>query len=424
MSRQTSSTERRSLFSHPLFVWTTVPVVAIIILAVVYFINNRPPNIIVPTPAMPSPNGYDDFVLAGDMIGKIKHYGPCSSPRPVSSWTVTELEAFEKANAPALAIARRGLTKPYLCPPDRTYNSFIFAPFARFRETARTFKSEAFYYDTIGDHRNSANSMLDCIEFGVTIPRGGSLIHGLVGIAVEAIGSTDFDKQINNLSSDDLSHVAVRLDSIQHKRWPYSEIIREEGRSQVASLCSMMKDPHYGPSQWLYWFQPQGTGNPDFSTVWCATRLAFANKTAMVNDIKNYYDRAAIQLAGCYNKSTRVQRPASTAAIILVLDFGTAKSAFARAETRITILQTQVALRRYFLAHKSYPKYLSTLAPSYLKSEPIDPFGLGKLLRYKQQKNGQDYILYSLGPNQIDDGGTLGKWSGYSTPGDMVAGHI
>jgi len=63
--------------------------------------------------------------------------------------------------------------------------------------------------------------------------------------------------------------------------------------------------------------------------------------------------------------------------------------------------------------------------PSYLKKVPDDPFGLHAPLRYKKTITG--YLLYSIGPDDKDNGGkpifnTKDKYSvGPESIGDIVA---
>ena len=64
---------------------------------------------------------------------------------------------------------------------------------------------------------------------------------------------------------------------------------------------------------------------------------------------------------------------------------------------------TALALRAYKLEHNVYPTKLQELVPNYLKQVPADPFG-GEALRYKRA--GNSYVLWSIGPDGIDDGGT------------------
>jgi hypothetical protein len=74
----------------------------------------------------------------------------------------------------------------------------------------------------------------------------------------------------------------------------------------------------------------------------------------------------------------------------------------ARGEVNDACGQTAVAMTRYRLDHGTLPARLSELVPAYMDSIPIDPFD-GKPLRLVI-KNG-DWIIYSVGPDGVDDGG-------------------
>ncbi len=72
------------------------------------------------------------------------------------------------------------------------------------------------------------------------------------------------------------------------------------------------------------------------------------------------------------------------------------------ANVRVTI--TGLAIERWRLAHHGQlPESLNDLVPRYLPILPIDPFN-DQLLRYKKLKSG--YLVYSIGPDFTDDGGT------------------
>lgn len=73
------------------------------------------------------------------------------------------------------------------------------------------------------------------------------------------------------------------------------------------------------------------------------------------------------------------------------------------AETGKSVVITAIALKRFQLAHGCLPTQLSDLAPSFVPSVPLDPVD-GQPLRYRLQTDGR-YLLYSLGPNGVDDGG-------------------
>jgi hypothetical protein len=79
-----------------------------------------------------------------------------------------------------------------------------------------------------------------------------------------------------------------------------------------------------------------------------------------------------------------------------------AVSAGARAEAWSEAADTAIAIERYRRGHDRLPERLEALVPGFLPRVPSDPFD-GKPLRYVVE--GEDYLIYSVGPNRIDDGG-------------------
>jgi len=77
------------------------------------------------------------------------------------------------------------------------------------------------------------------------------------------------------------------------------------------------------------------------------------------------------------------------------------RDAFLRARLRVAI--TTLAVERWRLAHKgAMPGSLNDLVPALLPAVPLDPFD-GQPLRFKKLARG--YVVYSIGPDQQDDGG-------------------
>jgi hypothetical protein len=62
-------------------------------------------------------------------------------------------------------------------------------------------------------------------------------------------------------------------------------------------------------------------------------------------------------------------------------------------------------LERYRLAKGKLPETLDVLAPGFIEKIPTDVMD-GKPLRYRLNGDGS-YILYSIGWNETDDGGTI-----------------
>lgn len=66
------------------------------------------------------------------------------------------------------------------------------------------------------------------------------------------------------------------------------------------------------------------------------------------------------------------------------------------------LAQTACALERYRIANGSYPDSLDALASKFIDKLPHDIIGGGPL---KYHRNGDTYVLYSIGWNEKDDGG-------------------
>jgi len=79
------------------------------------------------------------------------------------------------------------------------------------------------------------------------------------------------------------------------------------------------------------------------------------------------------------------------------------------------LLTVEIALRCYRVSRARPPARLEDLMTNYLSRVPLDPFS-AQPLTYRPQ--GTNWLLYSLGPDGIDDGGRpVGK--GLSAKGDM-----
>jgi len=75
---------------------------------------------------------------------------------------------------------------------------------------------------------------------------------------------------------------------------------------------------------------------------------------------------------------------------------------FAAAQESLDLARVAIALERYRLAHNDYPDSLDVLAPQFIDKVPHDLIG-GQPLKYRKTAN--NFVLYSIGWNQKDDGG-------------------
>ena len=89
------------------------------------------------------------------------------------------------------------------------------------------------------------------------------------------------------------------------------------------------------------------------------------------------------------------------------------KTAFG--QTVIDLATVACALERYRIANGEYPENLAVLAPRFLERIPSDVID-GEPLKYRRATNGQ-FVLYSVGWNEKDDGGVTAARKKGSTPG-------
>ena len=94
--------------------------------------------------------------------------------------------------------------------------------------------------------------------------------------------------------------------------------------------------------------------------------------------------------------------------------------AFAQVQSRIDAATIACALERYRLAHGSYPESLDKLSPYAPQGLPLDLMN-GEPYHYKLLPDG-NYLLYSVGWNQIDDGGKVAYQPGDSNVLDREQG--
>ena len=97
-----------------------------------------------------------------------------------------------------------------------------------------------------------------------------------------------------------------------------------------------------------------------------------------------------------------------------LLSSGNFLKKIAHAQASVDLARTALALERYRRAQGEFPDSLAPLAPQFIAVVPHDVIG-GQPLKYRRTSDGQ-FVLYSIGWNERDDGGAVVFKTG-STPG-------
>ena len=114
---------------------------------------------------------------------------------------------------------------------------------------------------------------------------------------------------------------------------------------------------------------------------------------------------AAIQKSNAALDGRRV-RPYDMFSRMLLPALGGIAERCARGQTSVDLARVACALERYRLANGQFPQTLEALAPKFIEKLPDDII-TGQPLKYRRTVDGQ-FVLYSVGWNETDDGGKLG----------------
>jgi hypothetical protein len=199
-----------------------VPAALILSIAVPLIFQTLQP--LPPVPSLPSPNGYEDLVKAGEMM-------PADSG-DFEKMNLAELQKLVAANAGALSLARAGLsnqcrvttqfTKTYL---DLNHH---FVELSAMKNLVRALMAEGRLAELENHPDAAAKFYLEAFHLGNESARGGVLIDQLVGTAGEAIGTRSLGKIAGRLNAQSCRETAAALETLDSQRQTWNEVMQQE----------------------------------------------------------------------------------------------------------------------------------------------------------------------------------------------------
>jgi hypothetical protein len=192
---------------------------AILIIAAIVLTWSAP----APAPAaLPNPNGYVAFLEAAASVQKNTSDFPQMSQE--------ELRTLVEGNTNALQTARSGLGEKAQVPVEYSvpYIENHLPALAGIKLLAQAFLAEGKLAEM--DHRpcDAAKSYLDAIRLGIECRRGGVLIDGLVGIAVESMGASQLQKLVATLDSKCCRALAHELETLDAQKPTWEQTLEQE----------------------------------------------------------------------------------------------------------------------------------------------------------------------------------------------------
>lgn len=411
------------------------------------------PNIEVPMPSMPRFNAFETHVRAGQLaksiskelqqkaqearqkaisiksnavVGTNKKGGEAAnvvSNDPLSDaitspeeakrlgrtlYTTAQKEQLLAHYTDVLGQVRLGLKQQYWNPPVRSYTA-LFPYLADFRSVARGFRLESMVHEEHGEWGKALNSRLDALQFGNQIPRGGVLITELVGIAIQALGYKGVTKLVSHLSATEAKSALVRLSAIAESTFPFSSTLQEELWAAQGGMLALFQSNKWTWRAELMRMMYSGDGGEEtkgHSFVKTLPLIIFSKRQIM-DSMAHYYEEEMQRSAkpyGLHLAKTPIPSDPLNQMLLPVLE--SAYFQWTHTQMRLEMLRLLLALQAYRQENSgAYPKTLSELvSKGYLKELPKDLFAPDTQFRYAQ-KGSKDFLLYSVGPDGIDDNG-------------------
>ncbi|MGO8928688.1 MAG: hypothetical protein ACLQU3_17605 [Limisphaerales bacterium] len=209
------------MFRNPRLLLLAFALAAVVVLvALLAFTMGRSPV----RPPLPNPNGYDDFIKAGEAV-----------LGDVSDWPVLDhdgLRDLVSTNTEPLRLLRLGLTRQCVMPMDSALTNAAGSmnQLARMTRLVHVLAAEGRLREMENQPADAALSYVEAIRFGNEMSRGGLLITRLVGLVCEATGYTPLAKLAPKLNPDEARAVLSDMDKLDAGRVTWAEVQQSERR--------------------------------------------------------------------------------------------------------------------------------------------------------------------------------------------------
>ena len=186
-----------------------------------------------PSPALPNPNGYDDFIKAGELItGDVGNY---------QRMDLVSLKNLISSNTESLRLVRLGLTRRCSVPTELAIKNFggEIAHISKTKTIAQLLRAESRLAELENHPQEAAKDCVEGLRFGNETSRGGFIIHRLVGIACEAIAGVPLAKLVDKLSCEEAQTLLPELERLDSERVSFEETRRIEKRFAYHELLKV-----------------------------------------------------------------------------------------------------------------------------------------------------------------------------------------
>lgn len=357
----------------------------------VVYSRNKVPETSLPVPSSPPPNNsYEQLI---ECVRSVRDWRRLAALEKQPDYgSIEQKQAVVQANREVLDKLHRLIEAPsqvtrlYAVTGDPTMEDY--------RHLARLVVAEGKMFEQQAQYGRALDTYIDGLVFTEKVMRGGNTLHLVFNFAASIVIFQAIPSIIPHLSAEQAQHGAQRLERLLKEEYPLHELLTQEFREQLIGW----KRTADGMAMRGF--------RLDFPKSQPEKELLFRPKAPITRAAQQYVQQWIEQVKRPYPEQQVIEYPPALASMpegMVVrapseLALHIARYTYVR--TRLRLLYTALRLEAYRKARGCYPASLKDLGNSpYF----IDPFS-NKPFVYRPQGNG--YVLYSLGPNSIDDGGT------------------
>jgi hypothetical protein len=279
-------------------------------------------------------------------------------------------------------------------------------------------------------YQTAWDDLIACRRLGLLIRQGPTLVEALVGIAIEEMaiaGQVDFVAAAE-LTPDQWVALQADCDKLPARapladKFDFAErymsldlilAIAREGPKALQGATTGMGNIDNPLTQialrGVDWNVPLEMANEWMDRIVAVARVEDAEQraiaaekleadvVAMVAESKDPWGIAGAVLS----RDRASEKVGQVVVSILFPSINAVLHSDGRLQTNADLLRVGLALARFKSKTRDYPQALADLAPDFLATIPADSFA-GTAFVYKKTAVG--YLLYSLGNNQVDEGG-------------------
>lgn len=339
--------------------------------------KQRPLNFPILFPQPPHNNGYEEFVLAADLIvNNARSESLNADPKPTLALKRRVLD--DPGVTEALRLVRVGVNKPVFSPRTNIDETTRFTEITYFRQLGRLLVAEQYVAFADGRVDAAINSLRAGLAFGYCV-QTDCLVNGMVGVAIEKMVLNEFSQHLDQLSMYHCDEVRRLVEDFLSVESPAARLLALERDNALKVLEAKRANPD-GLLEWVGTkggYDDDGNPNADVLAVQANLKSNPSDVSAMIDDARDrvnaLYDQVLsnMRLPAAQRKPFATDKAGSPGAVLarlIIQDPQLILDTYASDQDQLRLIGIHALIHRYRWDHAALPNSLTELrAPNLMK---------------------------------------------------------